>query len=82
MSCCKCGGHFWSRVKKTIAETGIGFRNSEMEVDSHVLNRVFHKAVHKFLNVNQSFSKYVSVWFTIKKRRNRFNIIMFTLWYV
>jgi hypothetical protein len=60
MSCCKYGGHFWSRVEKTIAETGIGFRNSEMEVDSHVLNRVLHNALYKqFLKVSQRFSKYV-----------------------
>lgn len=45
---CKCGGHFWSRVEKTIAETGIGFRNFEMEADSHVLNRVFRNSKHKF----------------------------------
>jgi hypothetical protein len=47
MSCCKCGGHFWSRVKTTVAETGIGFRNSEIRADGYVLYRVFRNVLHR-----------------------------------
>jgi hypothetical protein len=79
MSCCKYGGHFWSRVEKTIARPGIGFRNSEMEADSHILNRVFHNALYEqFLKVSQEFSKYVCTS-QLRKSRNRFNLIKIRL---
>ena len=81
---CKCGGHFWSRVEKTIAETGIGFRNFEMEADSHVPNRVFRNSKHKVCTslTRYSLKLYVFALRLINKRARQTFIMITALFYV